>query len=82
MHEADDEETLEEIRARRSQWPVRKGRSQDLDNDEPDLSLTTTVEQRFAMMWQLAKDGAAIRGEATIEPGLSRHSGRLIRRRS
>jgi hypothetical protein len=45
-----------------------------------DLSATTTVEERFAMMWQLAKDAWAFRGEPVGESPFPRHPVRLIRR--
>jgi hypothetical protein len=73
-------ETLEEARARRSQWPVRKGKLSDLEQDEVDVSGYTTFEQRLAMMWQLAQDGWALRGEPIRESSFPRHVGRLVRR--
>ena len=66
----------------RAKWPVRKGRLCELEVEEPDLSTTTTVEERFAMMWQLAQDAWAFRGEPIVEPQLSRHIVRVIRRGS
>jgi hypothetical protein len=39
----------------RRHWPGRKGKLSELEADEQDLSATTTVEERFAMMWQLAR---------------------------
>ena len=63
----------------RSQWPVRKGRLQELECGEPDLSATTTVEERFAMMWQLAQDAWAFLGEP-IDPDSCRKYARVIRR--
>ena len=68
--------------AGRAQWPTVKGRLADLEADEPDLSTTTTLEERFAMMWQLAQDAWALRGEPIDESPFSRHPGRLIRRAS
>ena len=53
-----------------------------MEGDEVDLSATTTVEERFAMMWQLAKDAWAFRGEPVGEPPFPRHPVRLIRRGS
>jgi hypothetical protein len=64
----------------RSQWPVRKGRLRELEGGEPDLSATTTVEERFALMWELAQDAWAFRGEPIGEPELSRHLVCVIRR--
>jgi hypothetical protein len=82
MSSADDSRGNESQVSDRSRWPVRKGRLCDLEVDEPDLSTTTTAEERMAIMWQLAKDAWAFRGEPNCEPGLSRHSGRIIRRGS
>jgi hypothetical protein len=65
----------------RSHWPTAKGSLRDLEQGETDLSRTTTVEQRFAMMWQLAQDAWAFQGEPIIEPELSRHIVRVIRRK-
>ena len=66
----------------RGQWPVRVGRLSELEADEPDLSATTTIEERFAMMWQLAQDTWAVSGEPIDESPFSRHPGRLIRHTS
>jgi hypothetical protein len=66
----------------RRHWPVRLGPLSEMEKDEPDLSLTTTVEERFAIMWQLAQDAWAFRGEPVGEPTFSRHIGCLIRGRS
>ena len=63
----------------RRNWPVRMGTLTEMEGDEPDLSATTTVEERFAMMWQLAKDAWAFRGEPVGEPPFPRHPVRLIR---
>jgi hypothetical protein len=69
------------IAARRN-WPVCKGTLAEMEGDEPDLSTTTTVEERFAIMWQLAKDAWAFRGEPVGEPPFPRHPVRIIRRGS
>jgi len=45
---------------------------------EDDLR-NTTVEDRLKMMWQLALDSWAMKGE-TVEPRLPRHVVRIIRR--
>ena len=68
-------------RADRTKWPVVKGRLSELEREEADLSATTTVEERFAIMWQLAQDAWAFRGEPIGEPELSRHIVRVIRRK-
>jgi hypothetical protein len=64
----------------RAHWPVRKGPIQELEGDEPDLSATTTFEERWAIMWQLAKDAWAFRGEPVGEPPFSRHPVKVLRR--
>ena len=65
----------------RGHWPVSKGRLAEMEGETLDLSHTTTVEERFAMMWQLAQDVYAIRGEPVSESPFSRLPGCLIRRR-
>ena len=50
--------------------------------DTADLKKTTTPEQRWAMMWQLALDAWAFKGEPVAEPGLHRHIVRVFRRKS
>ena len=49
--------------------------------DTADLKTTTTPEQRWAMMWQLALDAWAFKGEPIAEPGLHRHTVRVFRRK-
>ena len=49
-------------RAARAQWPVRKFRLGD--EPGPDLSATTTAEERLAMMWPLAREAWALAGRA------------------
>lgn len=46
---------------------------------EADL-WTTTPAERLGMMWQLALDGWAFKGEPVAEPRLPRHVVRLTRR--
>jgi hypothetical protein len=46
---------------------------------EPDLRDTTPAE-RIGMMWQLALDAWAFKGEPVLEPRLPRHVVRVIRR--
>lgn len=56
-------------RAARAHWPVRKFR---LAHDPgPDLSATTTAEERLAMMWPLAREAWTLAGR-TI-PDYPRH---------
>lgn len=47
--------------------------------DAGDLRNTTTPEERWAMMWQLAQDAWAFKGETVVKPGLQRHIVRVIR---
>lgn len=47
---------------------------------EDDLE-HTTVAQRIEMMWQLAVDAWAFKGEPVVEPRLPRHVVRLERGR-
>jgi len=68
----DDEQALARA-AERAKWPVRMGKLAEMEgddytlestrDDEPNLSASTTVEERFAMMWQLAKEAWAKRGD-------------------
>jgi hypothetical protein len=57
---------------------IRKSRLQDQGSDD-DLSRTTTPEQRFDMMWQLAVDGYAMRGVQVNESEFPRHVDGVIR---
>lgn len=82
MESPPDDLPASEARLARQQWPTRKGTLREMEGDEVDLSATTTVEERFAMMWQLAKDAWAFRGEPVGEPPFPRHPVRLIRRGS
>lgn len=50
--------------------------------DETDDLKNTTPEQRWAMMWQLAQNAWAFKGEPVAEPGLHRHIIRVYRRES
>ena len=62
--------TYREIQVR-----VSKLSEQGTENDLKD----TTAEERVAMMWQLALDAWALKGES-VEPRLSRHVVRVVRR--
>jgi hypothetical protein len=42
----------------------------------------TTPEERWAMMWRLAQDAWAFKGDPVAEPGLQRHIVRVYRRKS
>lgn len=52
------------------------------NEDAGDLRSTTTPQERWQMMWQLARDAYAFRGEPVAQPGLHRHIIRVFRRRS
>jgi hypothetical protein len=60
---------------------VRTIRIQKLSEQgkEPDLKGSTPV-QRLEMMWQLALDAWAFKGEPVAEPRLPRHIIRILRR--
>ena len=45
---------------------------------EPDL-INTTAEERIGMMWQLALDAWAMKGEPVVYERLPRHIVRVIR---
>jgi len=56
-------------------------RVQKLSDQEKETDLyTTTPGQRLSMMWQLALDAWAFRGEPVAESRLPRHVIRLLRR--
>jgi hypothetical protein len=50
--------------------------------EETDDLKNTTPQERWAMMWQLALDAWAFKGEPVAEPGLYRHIIRVYRRES
>jgi len=56
-------------------------RKTSLKEETADLENTTPAE-RWAMMWQLALDAWAFKGEPVAEPGLYRHIIRVYRRES
>lgn len=47
-------------------------RKTSLHNETNDLK-NTTPEERWAMMWQLALDAFAFKGETVAQPRLQRH---------
>ena len=60
---------------------VYKVRVQKLSDQGKETDLhTTTPSQRLSMMWQLALDAWAFRGEPVAESRLPRHVVRLLRR--
>jgi hypothetical protein len=54
------------------------GSLSDMEGNTPDLSRMTTVEQRFAMMWQLSQDAYATNSKSAPESS-PRYVARLIR---
>lgn len=52
-----------------------------LNQESKDLS-KTTPQERWAMMWQLALDAWAFKGEPIAEPRLQRHIVRVYQRES
>ncbi len=50
--------------------------------EETDDLKNTTPAKRWAMMWQLAQNAWAFKGEPIAEPGLQRHIVRIYRRES
>ncbi len=62
----------------RAAWPIRRFKL----GEEPkgDLRSTTTAEERLAMMWPLACDAWASRGEPLPEYTRENMPGRVIRR--
>lgn len=58
-----------------------KVRKTSLKEETDDLKNTTPAE-RWAMMWQLAQNAWAFKGEIVAEPGLQRHIIRVYRRTS
>ena len=64
-------------RVARAQWKVRKFRLED--EPGPDLSATTTADERLAMMWPLARDAWALAGRAIPDYPRDRMPVRVIR---
>ena len=64
-------------RAARATWPVRTFRLEDQPG--PDLSATTTADERLAMMWTLALDAWAFAGRTIPEYPRHRMPVRVIR---
>ena len=64
-------------RTSRARWPVRKFRLEDARG--PDLSATTTAEERLAMMWPLACEAWSLAGRAIPDYPRDRMPVRVIR---
>lgn len=62
----------------RSHYPVRQMTLAEAREQDDDL-MHLTADERVAMMWQLALDAWAFKGEP-VEPRLPRHVDRVIRR--
>ena len=60
-----------------SRWPVRKFRL--ADEPGPDLSATTTADQRLAMMWPLARDAWTLAGRTIPDYPRARMPVRVVR---
>jgi hypothetical protein len=56
-------------------------RKTSLKKENDDLK-NTTPQERWAMMWQLALDAWAFKGETVAKPRLQRNIVRVYRRRS
>ena len=67
----------EERRAARAQWPVRKFRL--AEEPGPDLSATTTADERLAMMWPLARDAWTLAGRTIPDYPRDRMPVRVVR---
>ena len=57
-------------------------RKTSLKEETDDDLKNTTPAERWAMMWQLALDAWAFKGEPVAEPGLQRNIVRVYRRTS
>ena len=64
-------------RAARSSWPVRKYRLGE--EPGPDLSSTTTSNERLAMMWPLAREAWTMSGHAIPDYPRDRMPVRIVR---
>jgi hypothetical protein len=66
----------------RTEEKNRRIKVQKLSEQTDDLDLrNTTPEERWAMMWQLALDAWAFKGEPVAESKLQRHIVRVFRRK-
>lgn len=61
----------------RSRWQTRKTTLAE-QGSERDLA-EMTADERVGMMWQLALDAWAMKGEPVVEPRLQRDVVRIIR---
>jgi hypothetical protein len=63
----------------RSDWQCRKSTLAEQGHEE-DLA-NMTADERVSMMWRLALDAWAMKGEPVVEPRLQRDVVRIIRGR-
>jgi hypothetical protein len=73
-----DDARSERARARAA-WPIRRLRLDQVGEDD-DLSTTTSVEERLAMMWPLALDAWAMGSKPLPNYERSEMPGRVLRR--
>ncbi|MCX4240675.1 hypothetical protein [Paraliomyxa miuraensis] len=71
------DDDAEARRRARSSWPIRRFELGAEPSD--DLSATTTVEQRLAMMWPLAVRAWTLAGREIPRYARSEMPGRIIR---
>jgi hypothetical protein len=69
--------TADERRARRAKLPIRKFTLGDEPSD--DLTATTTMDERLAMVWPLSKAAFEAAGISTTSPPRHLLPGRVIR---
>lgn len=58
--DAKDDAARKQRALQRRTWPVRKGRLQDIPED--NLMASTTPEERLAMVWELTLEAWAVAG--------------------
>ena len=61
----------------RSNWPTKKLTREEAEEAETDV--TTSPQERWAMMWELAVNAWAFKNEP-VDERLSRHVVRIVRR--
>lgn len=73
--ESEAEKRRRERAAARAGWPVHVGRIDDTEDD--DLSSTTTLDERVAMVWRLTLDAWASSGRPLPSYSRSEAPGRV-----
>lgn len=71
------EKTLGDLQGTRSKWPVRRFKVGDEPTD--DLSGSTTMPERLAMMWELAEQAWLLTGKEYPDYERADAPGRVIR---